>query len=391
MTARVEQPAKDRSVLFVATGLGNGGAERQLVYLAVGLKKRGWRVEILTLLDPVADNLVHELRSAGILLESVGGTTEINPRNLVGSTAQIVRKLRQARPAVMVGWLVHAILLTRLAGLIVSRRNVVSSLRGMRSNAVWQDRLLGLTDRLSRVVVTNSHASARIHLAEGVTRPGKLVVIHNGLDFTHVEAGAEDLAAGRETTDTPFVWLAVGRMDSEKDYPTMLRAARLLPGGPDRWELWIAGGGRNRETTESLARDLGLQDRVRFLGHRKDVPTLMKQVDGVVLSSVMEGLPNALMEAHLAGLPVVATDVGGVREVVLNGISGVVVPSQDPVRFSQAMQAVMDLPERERLAWGTQGRRHVTESFGMQHMVDRWEAVLLGQHPPQRQSQGEVS
>jgi len=389
MTDRLER--RSCSVLFISTGLGNGGAERQLVYLAVGLKRRGWAVEILTLLDPVADTLVQELRDAGIPLESAGGTTEMKPRNLAKVMTVILHRLRQTRPAVVVGWLVHAILLTRIAALLVSHRNVVSALRGMRSNAVWQDRALGLTDRLSRAVVTNSHASARIHLAEGVTRPEKLIVIHNGLEFSRVDECAEPRPACSAVTSDAFVWLAVGRMDPEKDYPTMLQAAQLLLGVPERWELWIAGGGRNREATEALARELGLQDRVRFLGHRKDIPALMRRADAVLLSSVTEGLPNALMEAHLAGLPVVATDVGGVREVVLDGLSGVVVPAQDPLRFSQGMQTVMALSEPERQVWGAQGQRHVTASFEMRQMVERWEAVLLQQALPKTQVQGEAN
>jgi glycosyltransferase involved in cell wall biosynthesis len=168
-----------------------------------------------------------------------------------------------------------------------------------------------------------------------------------------------------------FAWLAVGRLMWKKDYVTMLEAmARQREG-----VLLIAGVGPLEEKLRALAGELGV--RVRFLGLREDIADLMNASDGLVLSSVVEGLPMVLIEAAAAGLPCVATDVGGVREAVLDGQTGFVVRVQDPVALAAAMKRLAELPPEARARMAESARAHALAQFDVRTVAAQWEQLYL--------------
>jgi glycosyltransferase involved in cell wall biosynthesis len=172
--------------------------------------------------------------------------------------------------------------------------------------------------------------------------------------------------------------LAVGRLAPAKDYPTMLAAFARISAGRPACTLLIVGIGPLQSETEALARSLGLGDRVRFLGMRRDVPELMSAADGYVLSSAREGMPVVLLEAGAAGMPIVATAVGGNREVVLDGKTGFVVPPRDPNALAEAMLKLAALPIAERRALGQRGREHIQTHYALPRIVDLWEELYQG-------------
>lgn len=360
-------------LLIVITGLGNGGAERQVVYLARGLQARGWEVHLLSLLKPEASRLVGELRASGIALSSLGAR-QTGPSGLLRLVFACQRTFRSFRPDAVIGWMVHAALLARVLGAINAVPVMMTSLRTLRSNALWHDKLLAMTDRLTAGVVTNARLSAEAQVREGVTRAAKSKVIHNGLDLEAFDRLRTHAKMEFSPPSATFRWLALGRLEFEKDYPLLIEALSLVPAGP--WHLSIAGDGRLRQDIEQQIQTLKLQDRITFLGQRDDVPVLLSEVDAVVMSSVVEGLPNALIEAHAAGVPVVSTAVGGVEEVVMEGVSGFLVRSRAPADLAAAMQRMMALSVEQRQAMGLAARRHVTENFGLDRMIDQWHELL---------------
>jgi glycosyltransferase involved in cell wall biosynthesis len=139
--------------------------------------------------------------------------------------------------------------------------------------------------------------------------------------------------------------------------------------------LLLVGRGALQAETEAMARALGLEGDVRFLGVRRDVPELMSAADGYVMSSAWEGMPMVLLEAGAAALPIVATAVGGNREVVRDGETGFVVPPREPSALADRMLRLMGLPEAERRAMGESGRRHVDGRYGLAQVADRWLAI----------------
>ena len=139
--------------------------------------------------------------------------------------------------------------------------------------------------------------------------------------------------------------------------------------------LVIVGQGSLQAEAEALAAELNLREGVRFLGARDDVPAVMSAADGYVMSSAWEGMPMVLLEAAAAGLPTVATAVGGNGEVVRDGEGGFLVPARDSEALGRGMLRLMALPAEQRRAMGERAREHVRANYGLHRVAERWERV----------------
>jgi glycosyltransferase involved in cell wall biosynthesis len=346
-------------VAFVITGLGPGGAERQLLLLSSRLRRRGWPVLVVSLggatgLEPAfADCGVEVVYASGRQAHAPGG------RALLRTAAL----LRRWRPDVVHGFMFHANVFTRLLRPFLPGAVNVSSVRTSGEHAGVRARVYRLTDALCDLVTHVSPTEARDFVARRVTRPAKAVWMPNG-----VETGP---APARVAEARPFRWVALGRLEEAKDYPLLLQAfARVA----EPAELWIAGAGSLRPALEAQVARLGLDGRVRLRGHLPSAEVLA-QADGYVLSSRREGMPNALLEAAGAGLPVVVTSVGAVPEVMARLRNGLVVPSGDAGALAEAMREVMRMDSAERERLGARGREGVVRGFAMDQAVDRWCAL----------------
>lgn len=363
-------------IALVINGLGRGGAEQQLVRLAVGLRNRDHEVKVFTLLKPTDDITLSALDEAGISCETVGlrGATDLIPASI-----SFKRSLSAFAPQVIVAFLFHADLFSRAIAKLAGNPVVVSSVRSLDMGGRHREWLLRLTKGWARAVTTNSAMAVR-HLADqGVAEPSRLCVIPNGLDLDAFEVSHEDAQSVRSefgASPNEFVWLAIGRFDPPKDYPNLLHAFARVAGVRRDTRLWIAGQGPLRERMETLAHELGIDEIVRFLGLRDDIPKLLAGADAVVQASAWEGLPNAVLEGMAAGRPVVATDVGGTRELVESEVSGLLVPPRDPERLSRALVELMSLSAQQRDEMGANGKSCVVKRYTMDRVVDEWEALF---------------
>jgi len=235
-----------------------------------------------------------------------------------------------------------------------------------------------IANRLTDVVIAVSHDAAEVaHQTEGVPW-NRIRIIHNGV------AAATALAPrGRGTG-----WRAVhvARLNQVKDQATLLRAARLVLDANPAFRLDIVGDGELRLDLERLAAQLGLQDAVTFHGFHSDVRPFLDAADLFVLSSTSEGIAITLLEAMAASLPVVATDVGGNREVVTGDATGLLVPARNPIALANGMMAVLADPVRA-ARMGAAGSERVREHFSLDAMVRGYETLysdLLGHHARRR-------
>jgi glycosyltransferase involved in cell wall biosynthesis len=235
-----------------------------------------------------------------------------------------------------------------------------------------------LTNRLVDQMTIVSEAAAERFIRDRIMPPSLLRVIPNGIDtdrFQRLPTGTRESLRSSLGVGEEFVWLAVGRFVSAKDYPNLLHAfARVCERAPDAG-LLLVGRGALQGDTEALVQSLGLADRVRFLGVRQNVPELMSAADGYVLSSAWEGMPIVLLEAAAAALPIVATAVGGNEEVVRDGETGLLVPPKDSEALARAMLQLMEMPQGERRSMGRRGLEHVQTQYGLNRVVDRWDAI----------------
>lgn len=213
-------------------------------------------------------------------------------------------------------------------------------------------------------------------LALGIGRPEQWRVVPLGLELGDLLAGPAAAAASRAALGLPEagpVIGIVGRLVAIKDHETFLAmAARVAAGHPDALFV-VAGDGDLRGRLEARAREL-LGDRARFVGWVTDLPVLYGALDIAVLTSRNEGTPVALIEAGAAGLPSVATRVGGVPEVVHDGETGYVVPPGDPAALAARVGSLIDRPEAA-AAMGRAGREWVRSRFSARRLVGDLDAL----------------
>jgi glycosyltransferase involved in cell wall biosynthesis len=289
---------------------------------------------------------------------------------------ELVGLLRSWKPHLLTSFMYHANLLGRLAGRWAGVPLIVTSIRSEQTGSATRDWLMRSTNWMDQCCTTNSEQVARALCERGLIRRDKVKVIPNGVDIDAFASAPEvrcrvrsDLKVGH----SEFVWLAVGRLLPQKDYATLLTAFEPLANAPAR--LLIAGRGPLLEPLQQQVQQLGIRSQVTFLGVRDDVRELLAAADGFVLSSAWEGMPNVIMEAQAAGKPVVATQVGGVAELVEDGASGFLVPPRDSHALSGAMQRLMMLTGEQREQMGSKGRDHVIAHYSVDAMANQWMAL----------------
>jgi glycosyltransferase involved in cell wall biosynthesis len=236
-----------------------------------------------------------------------------------------------------------------------------------------RDRLMALSARTCAArVIAVSEAARDAYLAQGWDRPDRVVVIRNGIDDRRAEHGGELVRAefGIEP-DEPVITMISG-LRREKCHDVAVAAfATVLEKFP-RARLLIAGDGPERDSIARAAAALG--DRVILAGYRTDGPELLAVSDVVLLPSSHEALPTTLIEAAAAGLPSVATSTGGIGEIVVDEVTGLLVPAPpSPGPVADALQALLADPER-RAAMGRTAREHFLAEFGL----DRWVRATRG-------------
>jgi glycosyltransferase involved in cell wall biosynthesis len=363
-----------RGVTFLTSGLTRGGAETQLVRVARELRGRGWRVEVICLSGPAA--FVDELAASEIPVLYLGmGGAKLRLSPLV----RLLRHLRVSRPDALVCFMYHANIVGRVIGRLARVPAIVASIRNERMNHRVQELVERITEPLSSCVTTNSDRVAANLVRRGVVSRARICVIPNCLDAgPDAAVDREGLRSELGAASEDFLWLAAGRLHDQKDFPRLLRALEIVRAERGRVGLAIAGDGPLLGSLEDEARRLQLSDCVKFLGLRGDLRALMRCADGFVLSSAWEGLPNVLMEAALSALPVVATQVGGVGELVQDGDTGVLVVPSDTEALAAGMLRMMALPRDRRTEMAERGGAVVRSRYGVESVIDRWEEFLRG-------------
>ena len=356
------------NVLQVIPTLDRSGAEKQMVLLATGLPRERFRVEVaaLTRLGP----LEADLREAGVPVTLIGKRGKIDPR----AVGRLTRLMKEHQIDVVQTWIFAANVYGRIAA---HRAGVPVVVTAEMAVDLWKSRVELRIDRfLARWtdrVVGNSQAVVDFYRTAGVAE-GKLSRIASGIG--EEEPPEEDSAAVRAelgVRDEAPVVLFVGRLAEQKGVDDLLLALDLLQHVEPSAKTWIVGDGPMRSDLEERAEAFRLLDggRVRFLGHRDDVPRLLKAADLLVLPSLYEGLPNVVLEAMRFRKAVVATEAPGTTEVVVDGETGVLVPVHAPKELARSMRDLIREPERRR-AMGEAGRKRVEEEFRVRTMVERF-------------------
>jgi glycosyltransferase involved in cell wall biosynthesis len=354
------------NVLQLIPTLDRSGAEKQMVMLAKGLPADRFHVQVATLtrMGP----LLSELADAHIHVSAMNKRLKLDPQAL----ARLVSFLKQNRFDVVQTWIFAANTYGRVAArlarvpIVITTEMAVDLWKGPRERFI--DRR---TSRWCDRVVGNSHAVVDYYRSLGVP-DDRLTMIYSGI--AEDEPPLVDSAALRAefgfAVDAPLVLFA-GRLAEQKRIDDLLKALDLLQHVQPDVRTLIAGDGPLRPRLEETAGLYCLEGKVRFLGHRDDVPRLMAAADLVVLASAYEGLPNLILEAMRFRKPVVATSAPGTTEVVVDGQTGTLVPVGQPQLLARAIRDIVRDPALGR-SLGEAGRERVDRVFPSRLMIDRF-------------------
>jgi glycosyltransferase involved in cell wall biosynthesis len=368
--------------LLLISGLATGGAERVTVSFMRYLAGTGADVVACTVTSRRDGPLAEELARAGVERHDLGARRISDPLAL----ARLIRLLRRGRFSLVHAHGPEACMLAGIACTLTRVPLVITRHVLDEATTNWRLRQLArmtvFAARRAAAVVAVSYAVAgRLEVASAA-RPGAVHVIPNGVELERFNDPAlslrrEDIrrALGVEPDDRLVLLPAVLR--EGKGHEVLIDALREIKTRVPGARLAFAGGGELEGALRARAERHG--DAVMFLGQREDVPELLAACDLVVLPSMAEALPTALIEAAAAGRPVVATRVGGTPEVVLDGETGLLVPPDDPAALAAAVVTVLTDCERAR-ALGEAGRRRALSLFSIRAQVERtvalWSRVL---------------
>ena len=372
-----------RRILYLVGGFHVGGTERHLSLVLPRLDRSSWDIHVR--LMGRDGPLSVPLKEAELDVMSVEPKTSLNlpkvraVQAIWSQIAATTREIRKFQPDVVhcylpepstIGWLASRMASGRRF-LIMSKRSQFirpGSFTGEkcleRQALRAADYVLGhstaVVDELKRIGIS----AARIHL------------IPNGIDLQPFNEGPgrHEVRAREGWPARAVVFVVLANLIPYKGHEDLFLALkRLGQNGPDWMVVLIGSGPAERELSlRRLAARSGLNDRVVFSGQRSDIPATLRGADVGVLPSHHEGFSNALLEYMAAGLPVVATNVGGNRDAVVDGKTGILVPSASPGALSKAIDRLR-LDASLRLTMGQEGRTRVSEYFDLTHCVDAYE------------------
>ena len=369
-------PAEPVRVTLAITDLDVGGAERALVALATGLDRGRWRPSVVCLSGEGA--LSGPLRAAGIEVACLG----VSPRRPIAAVGAVARAFREQRPALVQSFLFHANIASRLAARRAGRPPVVGGLRvaERRARRRWHLTLDRLTFPLAVGSVCVSTGVKRFSSGRGKLPPDRLVVIPNGVDISRFDRAIPVARTSISVPEDAVLALYVGRLDPQKGLTTLLDAAGTVARECPTWHLALVGDGPLREELTArteIAGLAGLADRIHWLGRRDDVPGLLRAAEYLVLPSLWEGMPNVVLEAMAAGLPVVGTRVEGTEDLVTPGQTGWLVPPGQSGPLADALLEAATGPDRRR-TFGRAGRARVEAEFTPEAVVSSYERLWAG-------------
>lgn len=354
-------------ILHLIVELSIGGAQSALLRLLKHLDRQRFEPQVACYYN--GDGVVaRQIRANGIPVIDLG----MSGKYRIDAFWRFYRLLRTQRPTILHTWMFHANISGRLIGKLAGVPLIISSERTMGQEGIfrrWVDRsTVGLTNS----VVCVSQSVSRFAQDTIGLPVSKLTVIPNGIDLDQYDQLlSQGEARGKfNLPKEALIVGAIGRPRPVKGYLYLVEAfARLADTYPAACLVFI-GNGPDRPNLIDKVRSLGLEDRVIFLDDQTDIPGLLPAIDILAVPSLYEGMPNVVIEAMAAGVPVVATNVGGTQEVIINGETGILVPPQDANALSEGISSLLQKPDLRRQI-GLSGQQRAYKFYNIQNTVQQ--------------------
>ncbi|MFH1087702.1 MAG: glycosyltransferase family 4 protein [Chloroflexota bacterium] len=358
-------------ILYSVTGAVFGGAVAHVLGLMRADIAAGHTVGLVAAPEL---RLMSEARDIGVeVFPNPYFIRSVQLHNDLRALWPVFQAVRRFNPDIISAHSTKAGYAARLVGAVL-RKPVVFTAHGWPfadGRSLWQRWLLSLAEwlaaRATAAIICVSAYDRRLALKFKVAPPEKLVLIHNGVDSAPF-LGAKGEQVRREfgLGEVPVLAM-VGRLAPQKDPLTLLEACKLLKAD---FRLMIVGDGELRGQMEEFVALNDLRDKVTLTGERHDIPAIMAASDILVLSSRWEGLPLVIIEAGFIGLPVVAAGVGGVPELIEDGVTGFIVPPRDPKALAGAIWKLLGDAELRR-RFGTASREKALRQFTFDRMLTK--------------------
>ena len=351
-------------ILFLITRADTvGGAQAHVKDLAISLQQDQHQVLIITGILGIYNDVLKQQGINSIACETL--KPQIDPIQDGKSLKFILNTIRDFQPDLLA---IHSSK-TGILGRIASKISKIpctftahgwSFTTGVpEPNRSIYKLLEKLVAPLTNKIICVSQCDRKIAIKAGIN-PDRLITIHNGMK------DIEPTLKANPDSDRPLKILMVARFDRQKDHKTLIEAFQDISGA----ELILVGDGSSFDEMQDLVKKLNLSDRVQFLGFREDVAEIIAQSHIFVLISNWEGLPCTIIEAMRANLPVIASAVGGISELIENGKTGYLIPHGDRVFFKQKLVELLDNPEL-RVKMGQAGRQKYESQFKFEYMYQK--------------------
>ena len=366
-----------KRILHIIPSLDRSGAEKQLTLLARALAREEFEVHVCALTR--GGPLAADLQAAGIPATVLGKRWKLDPH----AFWRLVRLVKQLRPDLVHTWLFAANAYGRAAGMLAGVKCLVAAERCVdpwKSWELWFDRRLA---KHTARIVANSQGVREFYVAKGLPAE-KIEVIPNGIPpAPSCESTRQEILAELGLPERARLVGLIGRLWPQKRVKDAIWAADLLKVIRDDVYLLILGDGPHRRRLEMFRDQCEIRDKVRFLGHRSDVPRLLPHFDVLWSPSAYEGQSNAILEAMAAAVPVVATDIPGTRELIVDGETGHLVSTEGwppnaatvnktvAASLARHTNQILDDPALARRL-GEAARRRILDEFSVEEMAARY-------------------
>jgi glycosyltransferase involved in cell wall biosynthesis len=359
-------------LILCVVGLGTGGTETHVLELASRINRARFDLTVCSLKSGgcVAD----ELRARGIRVVSLGGAGKLDARVIL----RLWRFIKREQPDVIQAFLFWANIAARLAGHFAKRIGVVSSYHDEVVPEGWLNRTIDrLTMKWTKYIVCCSEAVRRSVEKRIGGEKQQFIVIPFGVETNRFGGAAllSGVALGLQE-GLPIIGTVCRLVEPKKGLRFLLQAMAHLEqeAGKPVCQLLIVGEGPAEQNLRALSTQLGIASRVVFSGMRRDIPQLLSLMEIFVLPSLYEGFGIAILEAMASGKPVVASTVGGIREFVVSGESGLLVPPGNSVALAAAIRQLLAQPEQAK-AMGCRGQEHVRKHYSIESVVRQHEQL----------------
>jgi glycosyltransferase involved in cell wall biosynthesis len=371
------------NIVFIVTrGDSIGGAQIHVKDLAFRLAAEGAAVTVITGSE---GDMTRLLAEGGVPFRiAVNLVRPMNPVKDLRAVLEIRGMLKEMKPDLVSTHTAKAGLVGRIAARLAGVPSIFTVHGWQFAEGIPSfqrfvvESLERFASRLCAKIITVSKYDEDFARSRGVVPPEKMITIHNGMPdippalLCAACRGAAERPASAAPNARPVRLVMTARFQPQKDHPTLFRTLAGLKDRP--WTLDLIGDGPDTEACKALAAELGLAGKIDFAGQCLDVAERLAEADVFVLATKWEGFPRSILEAMRAGLPVIASDVGGCGESVREGVTGFLVPKEDPEALAGRLEELMDSPDlRKRL--GRAGRKSYEENFTFDAMYRKTREV----------------